>query len=151
MGLPALAAVGAAAYGAVKGIEYLTTTEHDRALKKAYKVADKYTDSSATIFVDHVTDQPTPHGAVDGLTQVPDMVIRGNPDVPNVIVEVETADSLDRAYADARSQLEDFRTRGYRRLLVVPSDALEAAETLAGAVDGTVTVTTPKGLGAEFQ
>lgn len=126
MVLPQLAAVGAVAYGGAKAVEYLNTSEHDRALKKTYKQLESAA-SDATIYVDHIDVDAAgnPEGVLD-INRVPDLILH-NQQSANLVVEVETADSLQDARAEARAQLQAFASPGYRRVLVVPEGASEVA------------------------
>ncbi|MFY4814887.1 hypothetical protein ACOJIV_19655 [Haloarcula sp. AONF1] len=122
MVLPQLAAAGAVAYGGAKAVEYLTTSEHDRALKKTYKHLES-TVPDATLFVDHIDVDVAgnPEGVLD-IDRIPDLILH-NQRSANLVVEVETGDSLRNAGDEARAQLQAFGSPGYRRVLVVPEDA----------------------------
>jgi len=62
----------------------------------------------------------------------------------NLIIEVETEDTLDD---EAISQLDEFRLRGYRRVLVVPNGDSETVsefeQRLNEEIPGKITVATP--------
>jgi hypothetical protein len=63
----------------------------------------------------------------------------------NLIVEVETEDTLDD---EAISQLDEFRLRGYRRVLVAPNGDSETVsefeQRLNDEIPGRITVATPQ-------
>ncbi|MFC6939733.1 hypothetical protein ACFQE8_07100 [Salinirubellus sp. GCM10025818] len=123
---------------AAKVGEWLTTSKHDRLVKKTAKgISRKAPD--ATLQVDHTVDagegQPDTIGGFR-----PDLVVR---DFPRFFaVEVETKSSLD---THASKQLEVFASkRNYTAVLVVPSSTIPAAEEFVeNRVDADVRVATP--------
>jgi len=74
---------------------------------------------------------------------VPDIVCKSMA-TNNLIIEVETEDTLDD---EAISQLDEFRLRGYRRVLVVPNGDSETVsefeQRLNEEIPGKITVATP--------
>lgn len=133
----------------VSGIGYklyerVTTSKHDRVLKKTYKTVSKHTSSEATIYADHIdVDAPNPKNvlAIDG---VPDLILQGFTE-PNLIVEVETEKSLN---GTTRAQLKGFRYQGFKTVLVVPSGDVDAAEGFLDQhdLDKFTTLATPSGI-----
>jgi len=78
----------------------------------------------ASLYADHLGDgYPNPRGAFTGIDNAPEDHI---PDVVvtsgiknNLIIEVETGDSIEESSSAAKSQIDDFSIPGYRR--VAPS------------------------------
>lgn len=118
MAWQAVAAVGALAWGAKKLLGS-SDLDHDETVQATYDALVDAVPADATVYADHITDGPNPRSAVPGLSHVPDVVVKAG-SVNNLIVEVETADSLEQARATARQQVAAFSKRGYRRILVVP-------------------------------
>jgi len=143
MALPAL--VGAAAVATV-GWKVLSGPKgHDGLVKKTHKQLQQSAGESTNIYVDyhHYTSDTAAgntRGLDLGINSIPDHVVLSPPGSPNLIVEVETSESLN---GDAKEQLEEFRLQGYKRVLVVPSSATDDAEAFAGDLKGEITVTTP--------
>jgi hypothetical protein len=142
MALPAIA--GAAAVAAI-GWKVLSGPKgHDGLVKKTHKQLQQSAGESTSVYVDHHHYSDSAAGNTRGLdlgiNSIPDHVVQSPPGSPNLIVEVETSDSLD---SDAEEQLEEFRLQGYKRVLVVPSSAADDAEAFVGDLDGQISVTTP--------
>lgn len=93
--------------------------DHDDTVQETYDALTGAVPTDATIYADHIADGPNPRSALDGLEHVPDIVVKAG-SVNSLIIEVETADSLEHVRAKARKQVKEFRRRGYRRVLVVP-------------------------------
>lgn len=131
--------------GAVKAIEYVTTSTHDRVLKKCHKAAVRATSDAATVYVDHINaDTESPAGVVADIDGVPDLIVN-EPHGRSLIVEVETASSLQDQPGHAAEQLEDFATPGFKRVLAVPDDAEDVANAFVEEYDfgDAVVVATP--------
>lgn len=114
--------------------------DHDETVQATYDELNAVVPADATVYADHIDGAPNPHGEVKGLTHVPDVVVKAG-SANSLIIEVETADSLENSRSEARSQLKDFSTPGYRRMLVVPpseedkeavTSFLEEFDTLSG-------------------
>ena len=115
----AIAAVGAAAVGKHAYDKYTTST-HDWHLRKACKTAQKVTNDTASVYVDHVDDDVTADGNCAGVLDaeyIPDLIVQDFAG-PSLVVEVETAQSLSDEPAHAAAQLSAFATPGYTRVLV---------------------------------
>lgn len=142
---PAIAAVG----GAIAVAKILSSdADHDDVVSDTVGALEAEAPSDASIYADGVDGVPSPHGEVDGIVEhVPDVVVKSGV-ANNLIVEVETADSLEERDGDARSQLREFSTRGYRRVLVVPDgDGEQMAafmEDVNERIDGTIHTATPE-------
>lgn len=137
------AAVVAVGYGALKLLGS-SEVDHDDVVEESYTKLAQAAPHDATIYADHIDTGPNPRGEIDGLSRIPDLVVKSG--IANsLIVEVETAESLIEEAADARAQLVDFSTSGYRRVLVVPDDetAVEAARELVADIEGTVHLANP--------
>lgn len=93
--------------------------DHGETVEATYDELVSAVPEDATVYVDHHDGAPNPNGEVSALTHVPDLVVKAG-SANSLIIEVETTDSLENSRSDARSQLEDFSTPGYRRMLVVP-------------------------------
>jgi hypothetical protein len=126
-----------------------TEASHDDVLEDAYHHAVEHTSPRANIYVDHIRDRDeveatqNPKGVLPNTSHVPDLVVQDFETV-NLIVEVETADTLDQ---DAVDQLDDFTTSGHRRILVVPDAALDdGAEFIDDSFDDDVYVAGPTDL-----
>jgi hypothetical protein len=124
--------------------------DHNDVLENTYEAVARETTETTSIYVDHIDDRVDADGntrqATPGTNHHPDLVVSGFAD-RNLVVEVETADTLD---ASAKSQLQDFATQGYTRVLVVPDgtvdDGAKFLEDL-GANTDRVVVTEPQGVG----
>ena len=111
----------------------------------------------ASLYADHLgNDYPNPRGAFTGIDNAPEDHI---PDVVvtsgiknNLIIEVETGDSIKESSSAAKSQIDDFSIPGYRRALVVPGADFDAVhvdefeEHLDEEIDGEFYVATPEGV-----
>lgn len=131
--------------GAVKAYDYVTTSTHDRVLKKSFKAAKRSTSDAATLYVDHIKDDvESPAGVVADINGVPDLIVH-EPHGRSLIVEVETSESLQDQPGHAVEQLEDFATRGFKRVLVVPDNGEDVANAFVEDhdLDGAVVVATP--------
>jgi hypothetical protein len=124
--------------GAVSIHDRLTTSKHDRVVRKTAKSIERGA-PEATLYVDHES------GVGDGQPDTiegyrPDVMVR---DFPRFLaIEVETRDSLD---THASEQLEAFAARrNYTSVLVVPSSTVPAAEEFVeNRVNADVRVATP--------
>ena len=104
----------------------------------------------ATVYADHLPNRefPNPESSNVGNDHIPDVVVTSGL-AQNLVVEVETKSSLDDESEAAESQLEDFARPVYRRVLVVPDDAVDESvvsefeERLNEEVSGTIHVETP--------
>lgn len=124
--------------------------EHHDVVEETYESLEGATPNSATVYADHLPDRDVPHprNAVDGLTHIPDVVVKSG--ITNsLLVEVETATSLADSPTEAKRQLADFSKQGYRRLLVVPEgqendDAVQKfVADIEGSIDGDIHLTAP--------
>ena len=138
---------GGIAYGLLKS----RTLSHDETVQSTYDALQDQVSSDATIYADHIDDAENPRGEVSGLDKVPDIVVKSRLD-NNLIVEVETADSLSDRRSEAREQLRDFSKSSYRRVLVMPPsqedhDAVkEFVQTEFEELDGELYAATPEGV-----
>lgn len=101
-------------------------------------------------------DYPNPRGAFNNLEsapeeQIPDVVVTSG-QKNNLIIEVKTGNSIEKNGSEAKSQIDDFSTPSYRRVLVVPGvdfDAVhvdEFEEQIDEDIDGNVHVATLSGV-----
>lgn len=92
-----------------------------------YNLLDQ-TSSSAKHHVDHIDPDGSEPGntqnVLDGVEGKPDLVVT-DPGNMNLIIEVETWKGIQDDPQHALSQLEDFRKRGYERLLVAPENEMD--------------------------
>lgn len=122
-----------------------SSMDHDETVQATVDELEAVAPADATVYADHIDGVPNPRGEVDGLTHVPDVVVKAG-STNSLIIEIETVDSLREAQAEARSQVRDFRKQGYRRVLVVPSGQADD-ETVTSFVEdseGVLNVATPK-------
>lgn len=110
--------------------------DHDETVQETYDVLVKNVPGDATIYADHIADGPNPRGEVAGLSYIPDLVVKSGI-AHSLIIEVETAESLRDRRSEARSQVMDFRKRGYKRVLIVPpgNDDIEEVKSFIGEFD----------------
>lgn len=100
--------------------ESLTTTRHDKAVKEAYNNLTYVAAQDTTVYADHISAGPSPRGTVEGVEGVPDIVVKSGSQ-NNLLVEIETAQSIENNPVHAANQLKDFSKKGYRRVLAVHS------------------------------
>ncbi|WP_254538704.1 hypothetical protein [Halomarina litorea] len=124
--------------GAVSIHDHLTTSKHDRVVRKTAKSIEREA-PEATLHVDH--ESGVGNGQPDTIERYrPDITVR---DFPRFLaIEIETRDSLD---THASEQLEAFASkRNYTAVLVVPSSTVPVAEEFVeNRVDADVRVATP--------
>ena len=134
-----------------------TDEDHDDVVQNTVNNLEFELPADATLYADHLDgDRPNPRGAFTDLNDAPDEHV---PDVVvtsgrknNVIIEVETGDSIEANGSEAQSQLEDFSIPGYRRVLVVPDADFDTAHVdefedhLDEEIDGKLYFATPSGV-----
>lgn len=130
--------------GAAEAYRRWTTSKHDRLLKKAYKKASRAADD-AEVRAEHGIGGEEGNRDLDEIEGHPDLVVKGF-SATNLIAEVETPDVLDNNPGHIIDQLEGYARQGYKRVLVVPSGATEAAKELCQDIEGDVVVSTPSGV-----
>ena len=138
-----LALIGGAAV-----LDHISTSKHDRLLKRTYKTANRNTSSDADLYTDHINPRHAAgntDGVVDGIDGIPDLIVQDFP--TNLIIEVEDAKGLKHPQR-VIEQVDGFSKRGAKRVLVVPDaeETLTVANEIAAEVDGSVTVETPNSL-----
>jgi len=101
--------------------------EHGDVVDATYDELASEVAASATVYADHVDDAPNSEAEIDGVSHVPDVIVKSAVD-NNLVIEVETEGGLEDDPQHALEQLNDFSTAGYRRLLVVPEAHAEAGE-----------------------
>ena len=122
-----------------------TTSKHDRLLKKAYKKAQRAVGDDAEVTAEHGIGGEKGNRDLDGIDGHPDLVIKGF-SATNMIAEVETPDVIDNNPSHIIDQLEGYARQRYKRVLIVPSGATDAAKELCQDIDGKVVVSTPSGV-----
>ncbi len=118
--IPQLIVAGVAAVGIKRTHDYLTTSNHDWMLRKTHNKVEKSSSESATILVDHVNDNVDADGNCAGeldADYIPDLIVKDFHN-QNLIIEVETSESLESDPGHAKAQLSSFKKHGYRRVLV---------------------------------
>lgn len=109
--------------------------DHDDVLERTFEAVERETTELTDIYVDHINDRVDADGntreATPGSDHIPDLVVSGFAD-RNLVVEVETDGSLD---GDAGSQLADFSTSSYTRVLVVPEGVVEDGSQFLEGID----------------
>jgi len=140
------AIAGTLALGALHELLSDSDADHHDVLEDTYETVARETAETTSIYVDHIDDRVDADGntrtATPGSNHRPDLVVSGFAD-RNLVVEVETADTLD---GDAESQLEDFKTQGYTRALVVPDGTVDGGTQFLDGLDAdteNVVVTEP--------
>ncbi|MBO4248392.1 hypothetical protein IL252_11260 [Halomicrobium sp. IBSBa] len=118
-----LAIVGTIAAGYVLDRLSKTNKDHDDVVEETFQAVSGAAHPNSSIYTDHidVDADGNPRSATPGTDHVPDLVLEGFED-NNIVVEVETGDSLD---GDALEQLADFSEPGYTRTLVVPDSVVD--------------------------
>lgn len=150
-GGPAGAVVGATIGGWLFGRE----SDHNDTLRKTFSAVMEATSDDAHLYVSHIDPggaEPTsPQGVIDGVNGEPDIISIDSTSA-NLIVEVETMEAIAENGSHALGQLQDYRTSGFKRVLVVPEDEVEAAVEWVeaheerGTLEGSITVASPKRL-----
>lgn len=123
-------AVGVGALAVANEILGESSADHHDVVEQTHDALVDEVPESATVYADHLSHRdeiPNPEGEVDGLTHIPDVVVKSG-FANSLIIEVETADSLQNEPSDALSQMQDFSVSGYRRVLVVPDGKTDAEE-----------------------
>lgn len=124
---------------------------HDDVLQDAAWNLDRYLPADSTLYADHIDEYKNPHTVVQDLNldHVPDIVVRSG-SASNLIVEVETASSLENSGYEAIQQLEAFGTRGYKNVLIVPDTGNRIVDEFGNRIDrevnGRVYVATPSSI-----
>jgi hypothetical protein len=148
-GGPAGAVVGATVGGWLFGRE----SDHNDTLRKTYSAVKEATSDDAHLYVSHIDPDgaaPTsPQGVIDGVDGEPDIISIDSTSA-NLIVEVETMEAIAENGSHALNQLQDYRTSGFKRVLVVPEEEIDAAIEWVeahedqGALEGSLTVASPE-------
>jgi len=149
VGGPAGAVVGATLGGWLFGQE----SNHNDTLRKTFTALKEATSDDAHLYVSHIdpdgAESTSPQGVIEGVTGEPD-IISIDSTTANLIVEVETMEAIAENGSHTLDQLQDYRTSGFKRVLAVPEDEVEAAvEWVAahedrGALEGSTTIASPK-------
>lgn len=141
---PLLVAGAAVSIGKL-AYDHFRTHSHDELLKQTYNAVDNATDDSVAISAEHSVSDGEGTRDIEGIDGWPDMAVTGF-GVSNLLIEVETAIALSKSPAEVIEQVEGFKKQGYRRVIVVQPDVVEAAEEVATEIGDTVHVTTPDGI-----
>lgn len=151
-GGPAGAVVGAAVGGWLFGQE----SDHDDTLRRTFSAVKEATSDGAHLYVSHIdpdgADSTSPQGVIDDVNGEPDLITIDST-TSNLIVEVETMKAIAENGNHALSQLQDYRTSGFKRVLVVPDDQVGAAVEWVkthedrSTLEGSITVSSPKRIG----
>ncbi|WP_277556232.1 hypothetical protein [Halobaculum limi] len=123
----AAAGVGLAIANKIRGE---SVADHHDVVEQTHDALVDEVPESANLYADHLSHRdeiPNPEGEVDGLTHIPDVVVKSG-FANSLIIEVETADSLQNEPAAAVLQMQNFSVSGYRRVLVVPDGKGDAEE-----------------------
>ena len=91
--------------------------DHDGVVQETVDELEDEVPDDATVYADHLDgERPNPRGAFAGVDGAPDEHI---PDVVvtsglanNLIIEVETGDSIENNSSEAKSQIDDFSISG---------------------------------------
>ncbi|ATW88210.1 hypothetical protein halTADL_1440 [Halohasta litchfieldiae] len=117
--------------------------KHDELLEQTYNAVDDATDDSVAIGAEHGVGDGEGTRDIDGINGWPDMAVTGF-GVSSLLVEVESSDALAEKPEKVIEQVDGFQKNGYRRVIVVHSSLVDAAEELVDEINGKVHVKTPK-------
>lgn len=124
LGGPPGAVVGSAIGAALSGHE----EKHKAVLRESFYELEPQTSDRAKLYADHIdpdgAKEGSPEGIVSGVDGRPDIVVL-DPLTKNLIIEVETWEGIQNDQQHVLKQLEDFRARGYQRVMVVPEEEIE--------------------------
>lgn len=97
-------------------------SDHGETIRHAYYEIREAASASTKLSVDHINpdgaETGSPENIIDDINGVPDIVVVDSTSA-NLIVEVETPESLKSEPRHIVEQLDDFRTQGFKRVLVV--------------------------------
>jgi hypothetical protein len=120
--------VGAAIGGVLGGIAGSYEEKHQKIIRETHYTLYEQTTDNAKHHVDHIdpdgAEEGSPQNVLDGVSGRPDIIVT-DPPTKNLVIEVETWKGICDDRAHALKQFEDFRVRGYKRVLVVPEDDIE--------------------------
>lgn len=152
MSATVIIAGGATLVGLHRLLKSREEADHDDVTEQAYHELREAADPSTKISVAHIQDRDDVNAdghvrsATPGEEHEPDIVVDSFAD-NKLVIEVETGASLD---SEALSQLRDFSTAGYTRLLVVPEGIVDDGETFLEETGSTgrrpVEVCSPSGV-----
>ena len=101
---------------------------HQEVIRQTHYTLLEQTSENATHYVDHIDPDGSEPGntqnVLDGVNGKPDLIVT-DPGNMNLIIEAETWPGIQDDEQHALEQLEDFRKRGYKRLLVAPEEDIE--------------------------
>lgn len=117
--------IGAIAGGVLGSAIGSYEEKHEKIVRETHYTLAEQTSSVAKLYVDHIDPDGAEPGntqnVLDGVNGKPDIIVT-DPVTKNLIIEVETWKGILDDQQHALEQLEDFRKRGYKRLLVVPEE-----------------------------
>jgi hypothetical protein len=119
---------GAVIGGLVGGAFGSHEERHQELIRQTHYTLSEQTSENATHYVDHIDPDGCEPGntqnVLDGVDGKPDLIVT-DPGNMNLIIEAETWNGIQNDQQHALEQLEDFRKRGYKRLLVTPEEDIE--------------------------
>ncbi len=143
---------GAVVGGAIGAILGGSESDHNEVLRTTYYELVEVTSDDAYIYIDHIDvdgDDGNPESVIDDVDMVPDIVVVDQYGA-NLVIEVETIDGINDDPNHAVEQLNEFQTRGFKRLLVASQPEIddvyawvEQAED-EGHIDKEVKLSTPE-------
>lgn len=120
--------VGATMGGAIGALIGSSERKHNKALREAYYQIHDATDGEATYYVDHIdpkgAESSGTQNVIDGISGAPDIICIAQR-YSNIVVEVETNEAIEDNSSHVIQQLNDFQTKGFKRVLVVPKSEVE--------------------------
>lgn len=136
IGGPVGGAAGAALTAWISQVED-SESLHDQTLATAARNLREHASETGSLYIAHVNPSDVGRDVEDGNPQGIVAGINGDPDIlyvdvqgprANLVVEVETPSGLHDQADHTLEQLEDYRTTGFKRLLVMPDGEVETAE-----------------------
>jgi len=119
---------GALVGGVVGGAFGSHEEKHQELIRQTHYTLVEQTSPNAKHYVDHIDPENSEAGntqnVLDGVSGKPDIIVT-DPGNMNLVIEVETWEGIQNDPQHALEQLEDFRKRGYQRLLVAPEEEMD--------------------------
>lgn len=156
LGAAAGGPVGAVVGATIGGWLFGRESDHNDTLRKTFSAVKEATSDDAHLYVSHINPDgaalTSPQGVIDDINGEPDLISIDSTSA-NLIVEVETMEAIDENGSHALDQLQEYPTPGFKRVLVVPEEEVDAAVEWVeahedrGALEGSITVASPKRVG----
>ncbi|WP_135855207.1 hypothetical protein [Halorussus salinus] len=144
---------GAAGGATLGSLLFGSESDHKDVLRDTFYEVKEATSESANLYVHHIdpsgAEASSPEGIIDNVDGIPDLISIDSTS-SNLIVEAETMEGIADDEQHALKQLRDFRTRGFKRVLVVPEDEIDLAVEWVeeheerGNIEGSLTLSSPE-------